>query len=96
MSQRGGIGLDLFAHLEAADLRHHHVQQQHVRMPFANLAQRLFAVGNELDVVVGLTEVGLQQLGPFRIVLGNQEPEPASSAIAWPRRSPCVRCDSMP
>src|SRR5262249_1629541 len=49
------------------------VQQDQVGLPGADLLQGLLAVGGDADVVVGGAEVGLEQLGALRVVVGDQD-----------------------
>jgi len=68
-----GVGAEALAHLEAAEARHHDVEQNQVGLPGCDLLQRLFAVGRGAQLVATIAQVGLQQLHPLGVVVGDKD-----------------------
>ncbi len=69
----GRVEPQALADFEAAELRHHHIEQHEVRLPIAHCAQGGFAVGHSADLVIGVAEVGFQQFSAVRVVLGHED-----------------------
>src|SRR5262249_35691226 len=70
---RGRVGAQALADLEAADLRHHDVEEDQVGLPGGDLVQRFLAVGGGADVVTAVAEVRLDQLDALRVVVGDED-----------------------
>src|SRR5207249_4162067 len=87
---RGRVGAQAFAHLEAADLGHHDVQEDQVRMPRGDFAQSFFAVSRGLNLIVAVAEIRFQQLDALQVVVGNEDARLAlrGGVRAWWHVSP--------
>ena len=68
-----GSALQHAADLEAAELGHHDVQQEQVRLELGHLLQRFVAVVGRGDFAIDLGQVGLQQLDVGLVVVGDQD-----------------------
>ena len=67
-----GVGLELLADLEAAELRHHDVEQDQVGLERGDLVERVAAVDGHGDLAVEPAQIGLQQFDVGLIVVGDQ------------------------
>ena len=72
--QGGRIVLQPAAALEAVHPRHHHVEQDEVRLPVKRHAQRVEAVLGAGDLIVFGRQLGLQQSGIGRHIVDDQDP----------------------
>ena len=68
------IGLELFADLEAAQLGHHHVEQDQVGLERGHFGQGVATVDRHGNFAVEAAQIGLEQLDVRPVVVGDQDP----------------------
>lgn len=66
------VAFERFAHLEAAKLRHHDIEQNQVGLKFGHLRQRVIAVDGNERLAVKTIEIRLEQFDVREVIVGNQ------------------------
>jgi hypothetical protein len=71
---QGGVRLEPPADLEPVELRHHHVEEDQVRMLRAGEAERLLAIGRRQELVAVDSEASLENVDVGWVVVGDEDP----------------------
>ena len=75
---RGRIVLELLANLEAAQLGHHHVQENQIGLEAGHFVERVAAIDGDGDIAIDAGQKGFEQFDIGRIVVGDKD-----SALAF-------------
>src|SRR3954447_8642507 len=81
---KGGVAAKLFQHPDAAQVRHHEVEQDHRGTAAARLDQAGQPVRRDRDVVALRREQGLQQAPDARVVLDDEDMRRAHRGVPSP------------